>query len=178
MMERTFHMDKPRVVIIVQSKRNARVIREQLNDLLGGFICFDSLSYEEGIDSIVCADLVLVSSLVIAGQIAKYLMPGTDILVIRRTIKRESWDKLMTLPLRTKALLVNGDQEVTIETVALLYELGIKHLELIPYYPGLDPIRDVNIAVTPNEERCVPPNIERVINIGDRSLILRRFLIF
>lgn len=161
-------MDKPRVVIIVQSKRNAKVIREQLNELLGGFICFDSLSYEDGIDSIVCADLVLVSSLIVAGQIAKYLMPGTDILVIRRTIKRENWEKLMTLPLRTKALLVNGDQEVAIETVALLYELGVKHLELIPYYPGLEPISDVNIAITPNEERCVPKNIQRIINIGDR----------
>ncbi|MFT9486987.1 MAG: winged-helix domain-containing protein [Tepidibacillus sp.] len=68
-------------------------------------------------------------------------------------------------------MVVNDIWENTIETTKLLRETGIE-LNFIPYVPGESVQSQVNIAVTPNEERFVPEQIEKVINIGDRILDL------
>lgn len=161
-------MLKPRVIIVAKSERNCQVMRDQLYDLFGDIIEFDYLSLQKGMNSAICADLVLASTQQTSSEITKFLLPNTEILVIRRTIWRSSWEKLTAIPTGTKALLVNDDQEVTFETIALLYELAAKHLELIPYYPGLENIPEVKIAITPNEEKVVPNGVETIINIGDR----------
>ena len=49
----------------------------------------------------------------------------------------------------------------------MLYEMGISHLNLIPYDPALESsgiYRHITCAITPNEEKFVPPYIPQVIN--------------
>lgn len=163
-------MSKPRVVIASLSEKNGQVIRNQLNDLFGDIIIFDCVSNENGMDSIIQADLVLASAKTISNIIVKFLMPDTDMIVIRRTIHKDSWDKLDSIAIGTKALLVNDDQEVTMETISLLYELGIKHIALIPYYPGIGIYPEVDMAITPNEKQLVPDSIKTIFNIGARII--------
>lgn len=163
-------MSKPRVIIASLNQKNGCVIKKQLADLFSDIIDFGCISKEIGFDCIIRADLVLTTSKIIANDLAKYLMPNTDILVIRRTIHKDAWDKLSSIALGTKALLVNDHQEVTTETISLLYELGLKHLELIPYYPGVKDFPKVEIAITPDEEELVPKDIKTIINIGCRII--------
>ncbi len=37
------------------------------------------------------------------------------------------------------------------QTISLLYELGARHIELVPFYPGLDEIPQLDTAITPRE---------------------------
>jgi len=161
---------KSRVVLITNTERTAQGIYKQLNALLGSIIDFEYFSYEKGISDCINANLVLVPTQEIAGITTKFLMPGTDILVIRRTLYREEWEKVIAIPPGTKCLLVNTGHEVTMQTIALLYELGAKQVEFIPYYPGLEVPPEENIVITPNEVSLVPPHIEKIINIGDRAI--------
>ncbi len=156
--------------MVARGQRTSEIIKKQLEDLLGDIIQFDCLSLESGIEDIISADLVLVATRRLAGLISKQLLPETDVLVIKRTINVDKWRMIMALPPQTEVLLVNDEHEVTIETIALLYELGAKHLKMVPYYPGLEPISKVNIAITPGNPDIVPLHVEKIIDIGNRVI--------
>ena len=56
-----------------------------------------------------------------------------------------------------------------VQTCALpIYQFGINHIHLIPFYPGAVLEEDVHMAVTPDEMRYVPEEIETRINLGQR----------
>jgi sigma-54 dependent transcriptional regulator, acetoin dehydrogenase operon transcriptional activator AcoR len=158
----------PRIGIVTKKKRNH--IALQLKNLLGGCVEIITYSLEEGIDSYINCDLILAPAPEIVGNIMKYLLPQTKVLVARRTILTTEWEKLLLIPLGTKVLVVSTYKEVSVQTVAMLYELGAYHLELIPYDPDHGTTDEFEYAITPNEAALVPSNIKNIINIGDRVL--------
>ncbi|HHV78718.1 MAG TPA: sigma 54-interacting transcriptional regulator [Firmicutes bacterium] len=112
-------------------------------------------------------DLVLVPGQEWASRVANLVDQPTSIIPVRRTLRRTAWEKVMALPSRTRAMLVNNDREAAFETIALLYELGARHIDLVPVYPG-SAVPDLDLALTPNEPDYVPPSVTQVLNIGDR----------
>ncbi|MBP2632055.1 MAG: hypothetical protein H6Q70_2683 [Firmicutes bacterium] len=160
-------MGKPRVAIVLLRKRFHFVY--QLQALLGEYIDFISYSLEEGIHSYINCDLALVPSQEVAGIVKKYLMPQTELLVVRRTISKSAWTKLSQIPSNTKVLVVNTYWEMAIQTIAVLYELGLYQLELIPFNNNQpENYREIRYAITPNEQEYVPDYIEHTIDIGTR----------
>ncbi|GBF10066.1 winged-helix domain-containing protein [Tepidibacillus sp. HK-1] len=114
---------------------------------------------------------ILISSPFIKRHVEKFISIDTKLIVVRRNLNYTMLRPLFSLPKGTDILVVNDIWENTIETTKLLRETGIE-LNFIPYVPGESVQSQVNIAVTPNEERFVPEQIEKVINIGDRILDL------
>ena len=56
------------------------------------------------------------------------------------------------------------------EATSGLNQLGVNHIEFIPFYPGAEPVEGIGLAVTPDEERYVPDSVKQVVNIGQRCL--------
>lgn len=160
-----------RVMVITNWERMAALVNRQLADLLGDFIDTGYMSIERGINSIIRADLVLVSTTKVASYINKYITAKTHILVMKRSITKSGFEKLMELPRNVQALLVNDLQESAYDTIAMLYEIGVKHIDLIPYYPGCKADgNQLKMAITPNEVALVPDTVNEIVNIGDRVL--------
>lgn len=157
-----------RCSLIAFRQRTSEVIGQQLRPLLGERVAIDCFSFEKGLPHLGGYDLVLVSSVELTSEVARHVQPGTDILLVRRTIRKDSWVELMALPPGTKAMLVNDDQESAADTVALLYELGAKHLELVPVYPQMPQPPCLEMAITPGEAHLVPPGVKKILDIGDR----------
>jgi len=172
-------MGEPRIAVAAASRRTSSFLvshmREVLNPL-GGRLRIDSFCLQEGLSSFGDYPLVLVSSSSLAQDVSRYTEPGTDILVMRRTLRRESWEKLMALPPRTRAMLVNDDQGSAASVISLIYELGAKHLDLVPVSPELDDVPALDIAITPGEPHLVPPNVKKVIDIGYRVIDATTFV--
>ena len=160
-----------RVMVITNWERMAALVAGQVAGLLGDFVDTEFTSIERGIDSIIQADLVLVPTTEVASHINKYIAPKTHMLVMKRSITRDGFEKLMALPDKMRALLVNDLQVSAYDTIAMLYELGAKHIDMIPYYPSCQiDVSKINLAITPNEVELVPKHITEIINIGDRVL--------
>ncbi|MCL5046497.1 MAG: sigma 54-interacting transcriptional regulator [Actinobacteria bacterium] len=159
---------KPRVALVAKRPSTSDFLAGQLRELLGRYIIFEGYATDLGLENLGNADLVLVSTLDMTGDIARHVPPGTDILVLRRTLHRGSWERVMALPAQTRAMLVNDDQTAAMETIALLHELGADHLDLVPVYPGLNPVPDLPLAITPGESQLVPLAVRKIIDIGPR----------
>lgn len=158
---------RPAVALVAFRQRTSEVIGEQITRLIGDRVLIDCFSFQKGLPDLGGYPLVLVSSVELTSDVARHVARGTDILVVRRTIRRDSWERLMALPPGTRAMVVNEDELSAGETVALLYELGAKHLEVVPVYPGMADLPHLELAITPGEPQLVPPGV-RILDIGDR----------
>ena len=162
-------MTRKKVIIACTRRRVSETIRIQLTELIGEYADVSLLVVSENSISGINCDLVVAISGEVAKWIAPFLMEGTEIIVLNLTIPRDTYDRLMGTEGESRAIVVNHTREFAMETVALLYALDVKNIELIPYYPGCaEDYSDITLAITPNELAIVPPYIKRIIDIGER----------
>lgn len=161
-----------RVAAVVASRqRTSEVLVAQMAEVLHGLPGAPSLvalSVERGLTGLGQFELVLISSPELTPQVTRFAREGTEGLTIRRTLTKDSWARLMALPPGTRAMLVNDDQESACEVIALIHELGAKHLDLVPVSPQLPDPPALDMAITPGEAEFVPPGVQTVIDIGPR----------
>ena len=148
-----------------------RDVYRQLMGTIGDRVGIRSLSYTDlSPGQQVDDDLVLITTPVIEHLIKPFIKPGCKHVVAKRTINPSNMKALFEIPAGTRVLAVNVLYESALDLVEELNMIGITHAHFIPYDPD-KPLPDgVSLAVTPGETHLVPPEISRVIDIGDRLI--------
>jgi transcriptional regulator with PAS, ATPase and Fis domain len=162
-------MIKKKLAVISINEYISEFYSKQLQVLFGKSIeienyCFDSGTIEAGVKE----DIVLISSFTIFEAVKEYVSSDAEIIIANYTLTKKGMNKINGLPKDTKAILVNINPKVCMETISLIFQLGCKNVDLIPVYPGLTDIPDISLAVTPGESRYVPDCVDKVIDIGQR----------
>jgi len=151
-------------------------LKKNMETILGGFIHITNRYLDEGPQGpFIDDDVVLVMTKEKAIQIKNRVVDAKRIIVANRTIRTQEIYPICSIPPNTKVLVVNDNGETTLEFMALLYKLGIDHLNLIPFDPHHD-YPDVKIAVTPGEGIYVPKHIGTVIDTGNRVFDVSTFI--
>ncbi len=160
---------KVHIAIIAGTKMTSSCIRMQLEDFFGEEITFHDFSMRDWNQMRPNFELVLISTQnVFLRAEAPKINHNTETIIIQRTLLRTSWEKILSIPPGKKLLLVNDEREAAEETIALIYESGARHVELVPFYKGLNIVYDIDSAITPGEAQYVPGYIEHVVDIGPR----------
>lgn len=159
-------MYKQRIVVLSSSESEGKNIQNQLEMLFGDIFNVDSFTMETAVNSYILADLVLSTSYRLTSSFVKSLTPSTDIYVLRRTIMRSGWEKVMQIPPKTR-VYVAGDTDEAQITASTLCELGARHLE---FNMGDEVDKSIKIAITTNSNDSIPSYIQQVVNIGERVL--------
>jgi sigma-54 dependent transcriptional regulator, acetoin dehydrogenase operon transcriptional activator AcoR len=159
-------------VITQQESDLADFLKDNLEQIFSGYAvvnnyCFCSLAP----DTIISDDCVLVMSSEKAVKARRYVRDIKRIIVIQRTIREPEASQIAAIPANTKVLVVNNGVEMTFETIALLYQLGINHLDIVPFESNRD-YHDIALAITPGESGLVPPYIPTVLDVGNRCIDL------
>lgn len=144
-------------------------------DYINVKICFLSETRPEDIAD---GDLYLVLYKERVYQMKKYISSLDKVIVMSRTFERKYLDEVYALPPGTNVLVVNDSEESTIQTTNSLYELGLNHLNLLPYISGMsnDKHDDIQIAITPGEAASVPSFISRIIDVQNRCIDANTFI--
>lgn len=159
------------LVLLTRGEKNRQVLSGQLNDMLRGKVQIRSINIDENFSpSLLEGDLILASSESIRKDLKRQLEGRKNVIVARRTIDLKGIHQLLRLPMHTKAMLVNDRKETAEEAISLLYGMGFSDFWFIPFYPGLDNIPQVEVAVTPGEPQFVPGTVKEVIDLGCRII--------
>lgn len=158
------------VAVIAYSLKTAVLYADRIRSFFGERATAKPYALEKGIPEPIQADAALLSAHSIYGYAEEYLRGCQYILVAELTLYQDSLEQLRMLPPGTRAMLVNSTMEMAVETIRLIHNAGIKHIELTPVYPGLAAIPPLSLAITPGETDLVPENVPRVINLKDRVL--------
>jgi transcriptional regulator with PAS, ATPase and Fis domain len=149
----------------------AKVHAADLKALFGDEIELVCHSYDRGtIDSPLESDLFVISTYPIYLALKPWLPRNAKTVIISHTITNSQYERIRELPPGTAALLVNYSVEMTMDCIWLLRQLGLDHIDYLPFYPGVVNMPKVELAITPGEAAHVPPGIPRVIDIGHRVI--------
>lgn len=162
-------MKKYRIAIILRRKRTHFIY--QLQKLFQEYMEFTTYSFEQGISPYINCDLALVPTQEVAEDVRPYLLPRVPIIVVRRTISSDAWEKVQQIPQYTKVLVVNTYWQMAIQTINMLYTVGLRHIKLIPFdNNSKEDFSDIDYAITANESAYIPKHISHVIEIGTRPV--------
>ncbi|GED70857.1 Fis family transcriptional regulator [Brevibacillus reuszeri] len=159
-------------VLLAGSKDTRTALINQLQEIMDGYVQISSYSIEEELPKSLHNQLVVLSHPLVLEEPKVRACIGTDckVIIAKRIINYENIDKLLYLPAGTRALYVNDSFETCMESIESLKKLGIEHIHYIPFYPGLQNARKIEIAVTPGAFELIPEHVHDVVNIGPRLM--------
>lgn len=162
-------MSKSSLTLIAGSAKTKQALQEQLEQLLGEYVHVKSHAADEGLPDSLEDTIILYSSDAAYDKTNDiYSINAEKIIVGKRTVHHEYIDKLLRIPEGSTVLVVNDVDEATISLIESLYQLGVDHVQFIPFRKGSLFYEDVHIAVTPGETNLCPSYIKEVIDIGVR----------
>ncbi len=124
-------------------------------------------------DTVITADAFLISNRKLLSKVDPYISNLKNSIIMERSIQSTMLPSILNIPVGTDVLVINDSYATSKDTVYALYELGIGHLNLIPYDMDKESsgiYRHLNYAITPGETRFVPSYIKNVINFYHRML--------
>ncbi len=164
-------------IILYQNDENQEVIdflKKSFEEVFDQYITFTN-AFLNRLDSraALAADAYLVWESGILQEVKDLVEDFSKVIMVTRSPAGESLNLISAIPAGTNVLLVNDSYETALETVHAFYEIGVSHINLIPYDSALTRtgIYDqITVAVTPSEPHLVPPHISQVIDIGYRKV--------
>lgn len=159
-----------KIAVIAYSLKTSVRYADRLRSLFGSCVEVASYALEKGINAPIQADVALISAHSIYGYVEEKLAQCQYLMIADLTLYQEAVDQLRALPRGSRAMLVNSTMEMAVETIRLIHNAGIKHIEMTPFYPGIAVVPDVPIAITPGEFDLVPPDVPQIVDLKDRTL--------
>lgn len=158
---------------IVTFKENAaELYTNQIETFLNKKININQHSFESGKVETLKEKLILLSTVLKYDKVKHMVDKDAQIIVARFTLRKSSVDLIKAIPKGKNVLLFNLTAEIALETISLIYQLGIDHINLIPAYPEMEVFPEADLAITPGESRYIKDKIENVIDLGHRVLDL------
>lgn len=166
-------MNKNKKITLLTGTESTRSeLLEQLEGLLDGYVDIESYASDSGLTGTITSDLIVISSKLIIDDVMPYLDKSCPTVLARRALNISNIDKLFSIPAGTAALLVNDAPETTFEVIGLLRELGIDHIDFLPYYPNCNLNKTADLAIIAGESDLVPPFVKKIIDLGPRVIDL------
>ena len=173
-----------KVAIFYRDRVNTNAIeyiRNNLYNVFNDYICVKNYFLSElEKDEIVNADAFLVLYEEMLYSLTNHINDFSKVIIINRSIQKIRLNSILNIPSGTDVLVINDSKESTLQTVYMIYKLGISHLNLMPYDESLFKQGAYNhiqtAIITYNLESLVPLHIKSIINIQNREVGFDTFI--
>ena len=123
------------------------------------------------LDSLIDVDIILITNPNTFTLIKNYVKSDCKVIYLNYAFLKNKIDYLKTFPYNTNALICFNFYSVSHQTTSMLYELGVKNLNLKAYNPESDVLdKDYDIAIVGENSAIVPENISQIISLGKRKI--------
>lgn len=162
------------LTVVAYQECTGRQYARTLQKLFGDTLEITSYSIiQKGGLEIMDSDLILASTYSVCELLKQYTPDFSRIIIAAITLGRRSMEQLRSVPAGSRALLVNVSLYDAIDTISLIHQCGISHINFIPSYPPFSQHVCCDLAVTPGETQLVPSSVSQVIDLGDRILSMK-----
>ena len=167
---------KKRLIILSIDKRVNDYLRTIISRVIGDEVAVDGHTIEATHRTASRPDAVLVSGRFLLPD-AESRFPGVPVVAPVRIITGHNLEKVILLPKGQKALVVANHRDVAEGTIRSLIDLGIHHVNYVPYWIGREiDLSTVNAAITPGMTYLCPKEVEPIIDLGPRLISVHSFL--
>lgn len=166
-----------KVAIFYRTSDNQEVIiylKNTLEDIFKNYIIVENYYLTDlDINKKIEADAYILTDETMLYPLKDCIISYNNIIIMYRSLKKKHLDEVSKIPDNTDVLVVNDSYKTSVETLCSLYELGMSHINLIPFDPNDtdNPIyKNFKTCITQNEMHLVPNHIQHIINIGYREI--------
>lgn len=171
------------LAIFYRDRENPRAIQyieDNFYNILGDYINITNYYIDEmSDDQFINADVYIVCYEETLNHLVNRINDFSKVVVMTRCIQQQYLRPILEIPADTKVLVVNDSKESVLQTMYMIYELGIGHLSLIPFEESIAAAggyADFDTAiVTCDSEHLVPRHIKNVYNIHNRDISFETF---
>lgn len=161
--------------ILALTKIDGEFLKAALLNNIEEQIRINVYSVDQGFNIKEKAETVLTSGPFLRDY-AQELYPEANIIIAKRITTGQNLEKIMVLPKNKKVLVINYPQEVTEETIQSLKDMGLTHLEYVPYHSDNDDLGDIDTVISPGHIYLCPDWIRHKIDLGRRGLAFSTFV--
>lgn len=166
-----------KVAVIYNNSDNQEVIKylkDNLERIFENYIAVENYYLSELDANIkIDADAYIITRETMLYPLKERITNYNNIVTMYRSIKKQHLHEVSQIPKDTDVLVVNDTYETAVQTLCSLYELGMNHINLVPFDPNdadNNQYKNFNISITANEVHLVPKYIQKIINIGYREI--------
>ncbi|MDP3387771.1 MAG: sigma 54-interacting transcriptional regulator [Eubacteriales bacterium] len=174
---------KKSLLIVSLTRKHAVNLRNTLSEVFGEQVRIkEHIFYDYSIEDLISTlknppDLIMAMGEQSYNLISQYFDKEKIILASLDVFEPECFDKLFLLSNNTEVLVVNKTESTAYETIKTLKNLGIDHINYIPYWENCknDVSDHIDTAISPGMLDYCPVHISNKIDIGLRSLSVDSF---
>ncbi|MFO7815013.1 MAG: sigma 54-interacting transcriptional regulator [Halanaerobiales bacterium] len=163
---------KNKITVLAIDEQVSKFFKSELEKIFSDLFIIEYRNPEMDVIPVVYdTDLILYTDPEILNILIDKIKCDAPTLMMKRTITKESLNKIREIPAGRKALVANINQYMANETMALLYQLGITDVKFFPFYEvKSDYPEDIEYIIVPeNEPYDFLPDIDaEIILIGNR----------
>lgn len=163
-----------------ENQRAINYIESSFYSVLDDYILIENYYLDElSAGQIITADTYIVCYEEMLSHLVGHIPDFSKVIVITRSIRQKYLRPILQIPPGTDVLVVNDSKESILQTLYMIYELGVGHIRLIPYekdshrqgiYDSID-----YAIVAFDSEHLVPSHINNVYNIHNREISFETF---
>ncbi len=132
-------MRKRKVKILTVDEMIAKFFKTELESIFGELLEVRYVTTEiKPLPFIYESDLVLYTDPSILIEFMPKIKSDSPVLMMKRTLSKDAMRLIEALPENSRCLVCNINSFMANETLATIYQLGLNHLQLIPYTAGAE----------------------------------------
>ncbi len=117
------------------------------------------------------ADIIIITNPNTFTLVKPYVKDDCKVIYLNYSFLKNKIDYLKTFPENTNALICFNFYSVSLQTASILYELGVRNLNLKVYNPESDLLdKDYDLAIVGENSAIVPENISKIVSLGKRKI--------
>lgn len=164
------------LLIVSVDKQVNNFLQTTIGKIIGNEASITCQTFAEWAARPAQTDVVMTSGIFLLKRM-RAVYKDKVIIAPKRLISGRNLEKVLVLPRGTRVLMVNHPRSATLDTIESLKNIGITHLEYIPYWKGAKPdLSSISWAISPGMSHLCPKGIEELIDIGPRIISIRSFL--
>lgn len=120
-----------KISIISYTLSEINTYYEQIKSLFSENIEIEKFCVDE-INGEINSDAVLVPSYNVFETIKKHIKNKAELVIANRTISKDAFERIMNIKAGSKVYLLDHNYQMALQMTCVMYQLGIRHIELIP----------------------------------------------
>lgn len=166
-----------KVAIIYKNSDNQEVItylKNSLERIFENYIIVENYYLAElPANFKIDADAYILTDETMLYPLKEKITNYNNIVNMHRSLRKQHLYEVSRIPKDANVLVINDTYETAVQALCSLYELGMNHINLVPFDPNdaeNSKYKEFRICITPNEVHLVPSFIQKIINIGYREI--------
>jgi transcriptional regulator with PAS, ATPase and Fis domain len=171
-------MHKRKVKILAVDEMIAQFFKAELESIFGNLLEIRYVVTEnKPLPFIHESDLFLYTDPSILIEFMPKIKSDSPVLMMKRTLSKEAVQQIEAIPKNSRCLVCNINSFMANETLATIYQLGLNHLQLIPYTAGAEePSEPIDYVIAHMEYDFISHFDEPHVIIGSRIFDINTIL--